>query len=209
LLYKSIGIFRDEEQINSLPHVSGAISGDVIIADTDGDGEITNDDKVIFPLTTIPEITYGIAFNLRYKNLGLNGLISGAGRAMRRMLGSQQGSAGNYYQYTADDRWTPDNINASKPRAYNQSDPYWRGSHVTDMEYQDMDYARMKNLTLSYTIPQKYQSAISLQGAEVFVSGQNLFLIYSSEGIWDPEFGGSRDNYPLMKVISFGAKITF
>lgn len=37
LLYKSIGIFRDEEQINSMPHVTGARPGDVIIEDYDGD----------------------------------------------------------------------------------------------------------------------------------------------------------------------------
>jgi hypothetical protein len=44
----------------------------------------------------------------------------------------------------------------------------------------------------------------------VYVSGQNLFLLYASKNrIWDPEFSGTRDNYLIMKVISVGARISF
>ncbi|HTE23618.1 SusC/RagA family TonB-linked outer membrane protein [Flavitalea sp.] len=209
LLYKSIGIFRDVEQVNSLPHVAGAIPGDVIIQDYDGNGEINNDDRILFDKTTNPEITYGFSFNLRYKNIELSALIYGVGTAWVRRLGSQQGTQGDYYQYSADGRWTPDNIDASKPRAYDGAKTYWRGTHATDMEYQNQSYARFKNLQVTYTIPEKIQKLIRLHNVQVYLSGQNLFLIYSSKDrIWDPEFSGSRDNYPLMKVITAGARVS-
>lgn len=172
-------------------------------------GEITNDDRILYDKTTNPEITYGVSFNVRYKNWALSGLVNGAARAMVRMLGRQQGLPGNYFQYTADGRWTPDNINASKPRAYTAYNPYWRNSHLTDLEFQDMDYARLKNLQLSYTLPERLQNAIRLQDAQLYVSGQNVFIIYASKGIWGPEFSGNRDNYPIMKVFAFGARISF
>jgi TonB-linked SusC/RagA family outer membrane protein len=209
LLYKSIGIFRDQAAIDKYPHVAGAIPGDVIIQDYDGNGEINNDDRVLFDKTVNPEITYGVSFNVRYKNLELSALIYGVGTAWVRRLGSQQGTQGDYYQFSADGRWTPDNIDATKPRAYDGSKTYWRGTYTTDMEYQNQSYARLKNVQLTYTIPDKVQSLVRLRNAQLFLSGQNLFLIYSSKGrIWDPEFSGSRDNYPLMKVITAGARVS-
>jgi TonB-linked SusC/RagA family outer membrane protein len=209
LLYKSTGIFRDEEHVNSLPHVPGARPGDIIIEDYDGDGEITNDDRFLFDKTVNPEITYGVSFNLRYKNLELTGLVQGTGTAMRRMYNDdRQGSGGNYFQYDAEGRWTPDNINANKPRAFERTEEYWRGSHITDYSYQNTAYARLKNLQISYTIPQSIQNAVKLKNAQVYLSGQNLFLIYSKSKIMDPELV-SDQSYPLMRVMALGARISF
>ena len=208
LLYKSAGIFRDTAQINKTPHVAGAIPGDVIIKDENGDGVINADDRILFDKTTDPEITFGLSFNFRYKNFELSALINGAGTAWVRRLGSQQGAAGDYYQYDADGRWTPDNIDATKPRAYDGSSTYWRGKFATDLEYQNQSYARLKNVQLSYYVPTKNIKFI--KDAQIYVSGENLFLIYSSKNrIWDPEFSGTRDNYLIMKVMSVGARVSF
>ncbi|MBL7698552.1 MAG: TonB-dependent receptor [Chitinophagaceae bacterium] len=209
LLYDGIGIFRDQAEIDKTPHVASAIPGDVVIRDVDGDGEITTDDRILFDKTTDPEYTYGISFSFNYKNFQFSGLVSGAGNAMYQMLGSQQGTPGNYYSYYADGRWTPDNIDADKPRAYQGYTPYWRNSHRTDMEFQQMDYARMKNLQLSYNLPDRLIKKVLLKDAQVYLSGQNLFLIYNGKGIWDGEFGGDRDNYPLMRVYAAGVRLTF
>lgn len=208
LLFKSAGIFRDEEQVNSLPHVPGARPGDIIIEDYDGDGEITNDDRVLFDRTSNPEITYGVSFNLGYKNWKLSGLVQGAGKAMRLMHTEIQGSGGNYYQYAAEGRWTPDNIDASKPRAFERHEEYWRDNYRTDYSYQNTSYARLKNLQLSYTIPQNLLSPIYVKNAEVYISGQNLFLIHSGTKVMDPELG-SMNSYPIMRVLAFGGKISF
>jgi TonB-linked SusC/RagA family outer membrane protein len=210
LLYESAGIFKDITQINKTPHVSGAIPGDVIIKDQNGDGIINSDDKILFDKTVNPEITYGLSLNFRYKNFELSALINGAGTAWVRMLGSQQGAAGDYYQFSADGRWTPDNINATKPRAYDGSSTYWRGKFATDLEYQNQSYARLKNLQLNYHVPLKSLNIKFINDTQVYVSGQNLFLIYASKNrIWDPEFSGTRDNYLIMKVVSVGARISF
>ncbi len=210
LLYKSAGIFRDVDQINKTPHVTGAIPGDVIIEDYNKDGKISADDRILFDKTSVPEITYGVSMNFRYKSLELTALVTGVGTTWRQMLGSQQGLSGNYYQFQADGRWTPDNINATKPRTPNGWRPYWRSnSYRTDVEYQNMEFARMKNVQLSYSLPKRFRDAVKLNNAQIFISGQNLFLIYASQGIWDPEFSANRDNYPIMKVFTIGANVSF
>jgi len=219
LLYKANGIFRDVEQINNTPHVSGARPGDIIIEDINKDGEITNDDRIRFPKTTNPEITYGISFDLQYKNWGLNGLIQGAGESMRRMYFQLQGMAGNYFEYDAIGRWTPDRIDAKKPRAFDRNDAYWRSDYMTNYSYQSTEYARMKNLELSYILPKYLQQKLKLNNAQIYLSGQNLFLIYSKNKITDPELGGNNDLmgeydsnaalHPLMKVFAIGARISF
>lgn len=210
LLYESVGIFRDMDQISKTPHVSGAIPGDVIIKDHNGDGVINTDDRILFDKTTNPEITFGLSVNFRYKGFTLSALVNGAGTAWVRRLGSQQGAAGDYYQFSADGRWTPDNINASKPRAYDGSSTYWRGKFATDMEYQNQTYARLKNVQLSYNFPRSIFRLNFIRNVQLYLSGENLFLIYSSKDrIWDPEFSGVRDNYPLMKVMSVGARFSF
>ncbi|QNF33519.1 TonB-dependent receptor [Adhaeribacter swui] len=210
LLHKSAGIFKNVDQVNSMPHVTGAIPGDVIIEDVNGDGQITADDRILFDQTSVPEITYAASLNVGYKAFRLSALITGVGTAWRQMLGSQQGLQGNYYQYQADGRWTPDNPNATKPRTPNGWQPYWRNnSFRTDMEYQNMEFARLKNVELSYTLPKKFQNTLKMANAEIYLSGQNLFLLYASQGIWDPEFSGNRDNYPIMKVYTIGARVSF
>ncbi len=226
LLYKAIGIFKDDVEISKTPHVDGAIPGDIIIEDYNNDGIINDDDRIIFPKTVNPEITFGFNFNLRYKNWALNGLIQGSGNAMRLVYAQLQGLAGNYFAYDAEGRWTPDNPNASKPRAFDRNDAYWRSDYRTDYSYQNAAYARMKNLQLVYNIPKNIQDKIRLKDAQIYLSGQNLFLLYSGNKIIDPEVGGivtqnanvSQDqniytssgsvNYPIMKIYTIGARIT-
>ena len=164
----------------------------------------------MFDKTTDPQITFGLSLNFRFKNFELSALINGAGTAWVQRLGSQQGAAGDYYQYDADGRWTPENTNATKPRAYDGSSTYWRKKFRTDLEFQNQSYARLKNLQLSYSIPMKNLKIGFVKEAQVYVSGQNLFLLYAAKNrIWDPEFSGTRDNYLIMKVTSLGARISF
>ena len=209
LLYKSIGIFRDEEQVNSMPHIAGARPGDIIIEDYDNDGEITTDDRQLFPLTTTPEITFGLNLNFSYKNWELTALVQGHGNAIRAIYDDlRSGTAGNYFQYDAEDRWTPENIDATKPRAYQWLEEYWRNDQITDYNYANVSYARLKNLQITYNVPRPVLDMVGIESAKVYTSGQNLWLIYSGNDIMDPEVSGM-GAYPIMRVISVGAQISF
>lgn len=208
LLYKSTGIFRDQEQVDALPHVSGARPGDIIIEDYDKNGIISSNDMILFDKTADPELTYGLSFNLSYKNLDLRALIQGTGTTMRYVGNELKGSVGNYFAYEGVDRWTVDNIDATRPRAYERAEEYWVTQYPSDYWYVKGGYARMKNIELSYSIPKRLLNVIMLKDAKVYFSGQNLFLIYSQNKVLDPE-SGSMDLYPIMKIYNLGVKVAF
>ena len=207
LLYRSAGIYKDEAQVNSTAHVPGARPGDIIIEDYDGNGTIDSNDKTIFDNPNIPELTYGISFSLGYKNWSLDGLIQGASKTLVNMLGDNRtGTGGNYYEFESIDRWTVDNTDASRPRAYDMSIPYWREQFPTDYNYQKNGYMRLKNLNLSYTIPNQLLKKFMVKDAVLYIAGQNLLIIYSQNKILDPE-NTDMTGYPIMRTYSVGVKI--
>ena len=209
LMYKFIGVFDDAEDVASYPHVTGARGGDIIIEDYDKDGKITSDDQILFDKTGDPELTYGLNFSLGYKNLQLQGLIQGVGATYRNITFPIMGMDGNYITYYADGRWTEDNKTAAKPRIFMRTEEYWRSNYITDYDYCNLAFARLKNLELSYTIPENITKSVWLKDAQVYISGQNLFLLYNAFKMnQDPELS-STSNYPLMKVYAVGARVAF
>lgn len=209
LLYNAIGIFRDEEHVNSLAHLPGARPGDIIIEDIDGDEKITADDRIIFDKAAIPQTNFGITFDIGYKNWNFSALIQGTGSTLINMSSDDRvGTGGNYFKYEFEDRWTPDNIDATKPRAYEREEPYWRSTHKTNYFYQENGYARLKNINLSYTIPNRFANKILLKNAELFFTGNNLLILWSQNKIQDPE-NNHMQTYPIMRNYSIGARISF
>jgi TonB-linked SusC/RagA family outer membrane protein len=209
LLYKNIGVFKDNAAVAAYPHVSSARPGDIIIEDYNNDGKITQADQILFDKTGTPQVTYGLSFSLSYKNFEFSGLLQGVGNTMRRVTFPLMGVDGNYLQFYADGRWTPDNIEATKPRIFMRTEEYWRDSYLTDYEYNNMAFCRLKNMQLSYTLPKNLTKKIWLKNAKIYVSGQNLFLLYNAFVMnQDPELG-STSGYPLMKVYAAGLQIEF
>jgi len=76
----------------------------------------------------------------------------------------------------------------------------------------DARFLRLKNLNISYSLPQKIISKTGIKFCDFYMSGTNLFT-FSNLGIWrksfDPEIitQNNRD-YPPVKTITFGLKLT-
>jgi TonB-linked SusC/RagA family outer membrane protein len=211
LMYDAIGIFRDEAHVESYPHWAGAQPGDVIFRDVNGDGKITSDDKILVDNTDAPEIFYGINLDVTWKNFVLSVLLQGQGKHLKRNAGTddRRGEGGNYFKWMYVNRWTPDNRETSVPRPWNRTDEYWSfGSNLSDFWYDNTAYLRLKNVVLSYAIPEKYYRRIGVSKASVFFSGNNLALLYSATNKFDPESDGV-GVYPIMKTFAIGANISF
>jgi TonB-linked SusC/RagA family outer membrane protein len=210
LMYDAIGIFKDQAQVDATPHVSGAKPGDVIFRDVSGDGEITNDDRILIDEIDFPTTFYGINFDASWKNFTLTVLLQGQGKMYKRsQYDNRRGEAGNYYQWQYDNRWTPTNTETNIARAYNRDDLYW-SIDVRESTYwwDNTAYLRLKNLVVNYSIPAEYYSKVGISKASIFVSGNNLALLYSATKKFDPEANGA-GVYPLMRTIAVGANITF
>lgn len=210
LLYQAEGIFKDQAQIDNTPHLDNAKPGDVIFADIDGDGAITSDDRILLDKTDAPEIFYGVTFDVTYKNWNLSVLAQGQGTFYKQNIqDSRRGEAGNYFQWHFDDRWTPENTDTDVARAYNRDDLYWAfGRNNSTYWWDNMAYCRLKNATLTYTLPKTILKGTGISRASLYFSGNNLFLIYAAQKNFDPEIGNPM-TYPAVKTFAIGARVTF
>ena len=82
-------------------------------------------------------------------------------------------------------------------------------SRPSDRYIEDGSYLRIKNVTLSYTIPQKALKSLWLTSARVYVSVENLYTFTKYSG-FDPEVGPTGiDNsvYPVCRTYSVGINL--
>jgi TonB-dependent starch-binding outer membrane protein SusC len=137
-------------------------------------------------------------------------LLQGQGKQYKRsQYDNRRGEAGNYYQWQYEDRWTPTNTDTEIARAYNRDDLYWSPDvRMSTYWIDNSAYLRLKNVVINYAIPTKYYSKIGIAKANVFVSGNNVALLWTANKKWDPE-ANNPGVYPLMKTFAIGANITF
>ncbi len=73
----------------------------------------------------------------------------------------------------------------------------------------DMMYVRLKNLSLSYSLPTELLSKAKLNKAVVYLRGQNLLTWTSKEILKDPELITLRGGSAILKTISVGLQLSF
>jgi len=211
LIYNAIGIFADQAAVDAYAHWTGAKPGDVIFEDVSGDGKITSDDRILIDAADAPEVFYGVTIEATWKDFSLQAQIQGQGKYMRtNYYDNRRGEAGNYFQWTYDNRWTPENTNTNIARAYNRQDYYWNIDNNPSTYWRDNTaYCRLKNIVLSYTIPSTLYRGLGISRANVYVSGNNVALLYTATKKFDPEGNPGGGAYPLLKTFAIGANITF
>lgn len=73
----------------------------------------------------------------------------------------------------------------------------------------NMDYFRMKNIQLGYTLPKGLTQKFYVENLRVYFSAENLLTITGYEGL-DPEKpAGSGDLYPTTKTYTVGLNLSF
>lgn len=236
--YETVGIFQTVEEVASSANQSrlGANwrPGDIRYADLDGDGIISpgnntlsnpGDRRIIGNAT--PRYSFGINLDLSYKNFSLRTFFQGVG--MRDYAPSEGNwtwfypyNAGHVEWYYITDTWTENNRNAYFPAAHISTNT--KQNIQTQSRYiQDASYIRLKNLTLSYDFSQKLLGKVGLGGAQLYLAGMNLWEFSKIRKPLDPEslhtsvFNDQYSSlnsdgaveYPMQRIFSFGANITF
>jgi len=77
---------------------------------------------------------------------------------------------------------------------------------TSDAVISNAAFIRLKNVALSYSLPQKFTKALNIGKGTFFVNGQNLFVITKFKG-YDPET--QPNNIPPMKTFVLGFRATF
>lgn len=209
LVYNAIGIFKTQAEVDAYPHWAGAKPGDVIFEDYNGDGVINADDRILLEKTDAPELFYGIKLDLGYKNWSFSALAQGQGDYYVSPIEGNRGVGQNVFKWMTKDYWTPENSNSNRARPFHRADQYWSYlSNANTYWFDNLAYLRLKSVMVNYTIPQTLSRKIGVSKADVYISGYNLFLIYSAQKNYDPEVGNPQA-YPAMKSFNMGVKLTF
>ncbi len=210
LLYNATGIFRSDDDIAKVPHLSVAQPGDLIYEDYNGDGKITADDQVRSKYGNIPQMTYGLVLNGSFKNkLDLAIVFSGQAQVSQYVL-PESGTVGNFYSSWADNRWSPSNINGTYPRVDTRTSASVNGGQYNNTFWlNDASFVRLKNIELGYTLSGNWMNNLKLQNARIYVNAFNLFTITKVKD-YDPEGNsGSGQFYPQQRIVNVGANIRF
>lgn len=174
------------------------------------DGKIDSYDKSILG-SRLPKWSGGLTNTFHYKNFHLNIFIQTSQGALRNNVNLTFADEAGRMNIPAEiDYWTADHPINDRPSLSAQAVSGTRGYGYP----KDASYTRIKDVTLSYTLPQSILDKIKLGSLTIYASGRNLHTFTQWQG-WDPEqdftFRGSGDwvnNYPPVRSIVFGANIT-
>jgi hypothetical protein len=113
-------------------------------------------------------------------------------------------TAGVRHNTTKKNWWTPEN----------PSDEFWmnhvdahRMAGVEAAIYESADFARIKDISLSYDLPSKYMTRLGLNKLKIYLTGRNLFTFTKWRGL-DPELS-SQVTIPLQKEYVLGLNLGF
>ncbi len=192
------------------------VNGDALFVAEDG--SLTNDyNKARYIEAGSPEakFTGGVSTSLSWKGLSLSvvGEFKGGNNVLivenrylqsdgNQMSMNQAKSAMNYWKKPGDTACNP------KPIAGNSSNSY---SFSTDRFIERGDYFRIKDITLSYDMPQSIISKAKMSTLRVYLSALNLYTFHDVN-YWDPERGVDGMGYgiyPITKSFVVGLDIAF
>ena len=111
--------------------------------------------------------------------------------------------------------WTEDNPDAyyPRPRGYIALGDNRALTVANDRYLQNIGYCRLKNVTVGYSLPQKWMKKIKADGIRIYFTGENLAYLSGLKSDYiDPELamtGGELRVYPWQKTFIFGIDINF
>ena len=210
LVYKSIGIYRTQDDIDNNVNYNNPGLGEIIFADLNDDGMINANDRYRADLNAFPKYQYGISLGANYKGFDLDILFFGQGGGMWRLSNNFNSSAGgNGLDYVANNSYTLENTTAELPRVR----PSGTASSDNDLWYIESNWLRLKALELGYSFKSELLAKAKLDGLRIYFSSENLFLLYNSLSKYkagDPQFNsGNGSSYPNMRSLNFGINLTF
>lgn len=210
-------LFIDNQDIANSPkqNFGKYLPGDIKYRDMNGDGQITDADRVPIGYPTAPEINYGFGFTYGWKSFDINAFFQGSARSSFFInpenitpFVMNGGRQNGLLKSIADDHWSEDyrNIYAFWPRLSdkqignnNQRSTWWMRNGA---------FLRLKSVELGYNAPKRFLQKFGIDNFRVYLNASNLFVI-SKFKMWDPEMGGEGIGYPIQKVYNIGIMIGF
>lgn len=189
-----------------------ATTGEPIIVDQNGDGEI-NDADLTYIGDPHPDAILGANLTLEYKGFDFNMFMQGmvGNDNFMGFIRADRGKA-NRLEYFYENRWTEDNTSAELPKAGYNDVKFLKSDLMVD----DGSYLKIRQIQLGYTLPTSLTNKIHMEKVRGFVSLNDFFTFSKYKGL-DPEVGSDENNrqgvdfgiYPVSRKVLFGLSVTF
>lgn len=182
--------------------------GDLLYKDTNQDGLVNDEDRIMVGHGTNPPVSFGFSFGASWKGLDFSCLLQGvSGLKLHYMDGffSPTTSLGLMINKDiADGRWQEGRTDATYPRLLLGSNGM--NSRPSTFWIQDKSYLRVKNIQLGYTFPKEISRKAFLETLRLYTSIDNALTFTSYKGL-DPEVSGTQ--YPTQRKVTVGINVTF
>lgn len=238
--YTTEGLFTSEDDIKNHADQSAitvssgnkVLPGDIKFKDLNHDGKIDKGKQTLADHgdwrvigNSSPQYSFGITGDINWNNFSLSAFFQGIGK--RDWYPAYQSTVfwgqyavwyGSIPQSTLKNNWT---LDGNKPNSYW---PRYRGPMAygerelqPQTRYlQNAAYIRLKDLTISYSLPKEIVNKIKLENIGFYLSGQNIWTyspMFKITKDIDPESVEAGSNtalgYPMLKTYTFGINVTF
>jgi TonB-dependent starch-binding outer membrane protein SusC len=217
--HRTAGIFQSWDQVNAHVGPDGELiqpnarPGDLIFIDENGDGQITDQDRVMIG-NPYPDFTLGFNVNTAWRGFDFNMFWYGAfGHDI--FTGGTRRHDLNMPNWRDDvlNRWTEENPSTTHPRV-TINDPNGNYSRVSDFFIEDGTFVRLRNVSIGYTLPASLAARMGASRLRVYGAAQNLLTFTGYSG-HDPEIGSSwaldvgidRNIYPQARSFTLGLNL--
>lgn len=221
--YHSTGFIQDADALMTSPAYGGNPIGlgYTEYVDFTGDGVIDKNDMFRLGYSQgYPLYNFGLALGVTYKRLSLEVLIQGVSDITRYACDNfawpLHRLSKQVFEYQLD-FWSPDNRSARFPAVHNEA--YRQHNNIGDGTIQDVtlynvSYARLKNLGVSYQLPERIVNKVRMSSASIFLRGSNLFTVCPGYPLGDPEASDGGNDivngfYPMTRTITAGLQLGF
>lgn len=218
--YRVEGIYQDDAEVVRT-FQPNATAGDFRFADIDGNGLLTDGDRVMLG-TPWPKLTYGANLDFSFKNFDLNLLFNGitgnsifhASKFTTYPIKYFGGSGVINASAAVLDRWTEESGGNTIPKL-RYVDSNGNYNNLSSFYIEDGSYLRLRNLTLGYTLPSAFLAKSKVvKKTRLYFSAQNLLTFTDYSG-FDPEIGSTNplasgvDSgvYPMPRIFMFGVRL--
>lgn len=197
------------KQVNPFASYGTPQMGDLLYQDTNHDGIIDANDRVIVSDGPNPKWYMGLTLNASWKGIDFSMLMQAQLGAKQYWQSTAYNTPTVRYGYqinkeVADGRWYPGRTDATYPRLLQYQTTI--NQQASDFYLQNLAFLKIRNIELGYTLPAKWVEACQLTKVRFYGTLENFFTFTKFKG-FDPEVSGMA--YPTMRQAVLGINVTF
>ena len=211
--YKKAGIYQANE-VDEASTLENKVPGEIKLTDTNGDGLITPDDRVVLG-STVPDFYGGLTNRFEFKGIDLSFfLYFKVGHMIQSNIHNGYNQLQGRYNNLDVDYWTVFNPSNEAPRPNENQTFAKNGSTMT---YFDGSFLKLRNVTIGYTLPAPVIEWLKISSCRIYFTGHNLWYTSRYQAN-DPETTLNSGSYryevgvgagPASRLFLTGINVTF